>query len=81
MRRALMRVSFAALQDLLRGRWSADCVGTTAPSDLRVVGVEHGPAFYSHGWFYAVLESDDFEDIEPGDLLPELEPFKYEVLQ
>lgn len=79
MRRAIMSITFAVIEQLLRGQWSGECLNTNAPADLRVVGVEHGPAMFGHCKFYVVLESDSFAEVKPGDHLPELDPFKYEV--
>jgi hypothetical protein len=78
MGRALVPVSVVALADLLRGRWPMGwCEWTDAPNDLTVVGVEHPPAGYGHIWFYAVVESDSFPEVKPGQPLTELPPFKY----
>lgn len=78
MGRALVPVSVGLLADLLCGRWPVGgCEWTDAPIDLTVVGVEHPPAGFGHIWFYAVVESASFPEVQPGRPLPELPTFKY----
>lgn len=79
MRRALMKVSFSLLELVIKGQWSGECIRTTAPDDVRVVGVEHGPAVLSPWLFFVVLESSEFPETLPGQPLPILDPFEYEV--
>lgn len=78
MRRAMVRVGLAFLEDLLRGRWPVGgCTWTDAPSDLRVISVAHPPAGFDHLWFYAIVESAAFEPVKPGACLPEIATFTY----
>jgi hypothetical protein len=78
MRRAMVRISNEILAEILRGQWRVrPCVWTDAPADLTVVGVGYAPAGQAHIWFYAIVESETFDEVEQGQQLPELPPFTY----
>lgn len=78
MKRALLKISNDFLGEFLKGNLPEERqYRTDAPKDLRVVGVEHPPAGFGHIWFYAVLESESFMEVKPGEPLPELNCFTY----
>lgn len=76
MKRALIRVSMGIIENLLKGQWpSPNELWSDAPADMRVVGIHHAPAGEAHNWFYTVVESETFDEVKPGGVMPELPGF------
>lgn len=73
---ARIRVSCHLLGDILIGNWSDVCKGSTAPADIKVIGVDQ-PTHAIGAWFYAICESSTFKSVMEGAEIPEIEPFEY----
>jgi len=79
-KRAKMIVSLSTLTDMLTGRlFRYPVVSTTAPKDLKVIGVEMTFEQTLNKEFTVFMESDFFTDIDEGQLTPSLSPFEYTV--
>jgi hypothetical protein len=77
-KRAKMTVSLKTLTDMLTGElFHYPVVSTTAPKDLKVIGIEMTFEQGLNRTFTVFLESDFFEDIAEGKIIPQIKPFEY----
>lgn len=82
MKRGKVELSLAFLEEFLRGNGLSGypIIETTAPKDLKIIGVEmdmQQTLNRTSCWIF--MESDFFEDVPEGQPIPQIKAFEYTV--